>query len=53
MPPPLPLQDSTVLWETAEAHVMDAALKLHHRCIRQALVQHNGYESATEGVRGE
>ena len=48
-----PPQDSTVLWEVADAHVMDVALRLHHRCIRRLLVAHNGYESATEGVRGE
>ena len=42
-----------MLWEVADAYVMDVALRLHHRCIRRLLVAHNGYESATEGVRGE
>ncbi|KAG2481931.1 hypothetical protein HYH03_019108 [Edaphochlamys debaryana] len=28
---------------------MDVALKTHHRVIRQLLIQHAGYESATEG----
>ncbi|KXZ46692.1 hypothetical protein GPECTOR_41g656 [Gonium pectorale] len=43
------IQDSTCLWESLHAEVMDAAVKLHHRVIRGLLVLHNGYESATEG----
>ncbi|GLI62352.1 hypothetical protein VaNZ11_004969 [Volvox africanus] len=43
------IQDSTVLWEGLPADVMDAAVKLHHRVIREQLLKHKGYESATEG----
>ncbi|KAG2485581.1 hypothetical protein HYH03_015742 [Edaphochlamys debaryana] len=43
------IQDSTCLWESLPASVMDVALKTHHRVIRQLLIQHAGYESATEG----
>ncbi|GLC40308.1 hypothetical protein PLESTM_001047100 [Pleodorina starrii] len=43
------IQDSTSLWESLQAEVMDAAVKLHHRTIRELLVRHAGYESATEG----
>ncbi|GIL91187.1 hypothetical protein Vretimale_18827, partial [Volvox reticuliferus] len=43
------IQDSTVLWEGLPAEVMDAAVKLHHRVIREQLLKHKGYESATEG----
>ncbi|EFJ41572.1 hypothetical protein VOLCADRAFT_98419 [Volvox carteri f. nagariensis] len=41
--------DSTRLWESLPAHVMDAALQIHHRVVRQTLLMHRGYESATEG----
>ncbi|KAG2453169.1 hypothetical protein HYH02_002493 [Chlamydomonas schloesseri] len=43
------IESSTVLWESLEAATMDAAIKLHHRIIRQLLLQHGGYESVTEG----
>eukprot|EP00198_Chlamydomonas_reinhardtii_P014049 XP_001703386.1 predicted protein [Chlamydomonas reinhardtii] len=43
------IESSTLLWEYLPAECMDAALKLHHRVIRQLLLQHSGYESATEG----
>ncbi|PNH12300.1 hypothetical protein TSOC_000775 [Tetrabaena socialis] len=39
------IQDSTVLWECVAAEHMDAALKIHHRVIREALLAHKGYES--------
>ncbi|EFJ46766.1 hypothetical protein VOLCADRAFT_92910 [Volvox carteri f. nagariensis] len=41
--------DSTCLWESLAAEVMDTAVKLHHRAIRELLVKFGGYESATEG----
>ncbi|KAG2485587.1 hypothetical protein HYH03_015748 [Edaphochlamys debaryana] len=47
--PSLVSLDSTCLWESLPASVMDVALKTHHRVIRQLLIQHAGYESATEG----
>jgi class 3 adenylate cyclase len=43
------VQDSTVLWECFSTAAMEAALALHHTMIRQLLVKHGGYESATEG----
>ncbi|KAG2442801.1 hypothetical protein HXX76_002880 [Chlamydomonas incerta] len=43
------IQDSTCLWESLPAEVMDAAVKLHHRVIRELLLPHHGYESCTEG----
>ncbi|GIL58939.1 hypothetical protein Vafri_13943 [Volvox africanus] len=38
------IQDSTVLWEGLPADVMDAAVKLHHRVIREQLLKHKGYD---------
>ncbi|GLI65577.1 hypothetical protein VaNZ11_009149 [Volvox africanus] len=43
------IQDSTSLWEVLPDVIMDAALKVHHTVVRQALAKHVGYESATEG----
>ncbi|GLI64664.1 hypothetical protein VaNZ11_007992 [Volvox africanus] len=43
------VQNSTVLWEALSVATMDAALQLHHACIRQLLEEYDGYESATEG----
>lgn len=42
-------QNSTLLWESLSAAVMDEALRLHHTCIRAVAAKHLGYESATEG----
>ncbi|GFR41382.1 hypothetical protein Agub_g2065 [Astrephomene gubernaculifera] len=38
-----------MLWEALPEQVMDAALRVHHRVVRAALLAHSGYESATEG----
>ena len=38
-----------MLWEALPSLVMDVVLKQHHACIRKQLLQHKGYESATEG----
>ena len=46
--PGLP-QDSTCLWESLPAEVMDAALKTHHTALRRTMLLHDAYESATEG----
>ncbi|GFH24554.1 guanylate cyclase domain-containing protein, partial [Haematococcus lacustris] len=43
------IESSTTLWEVLPSHVMDETLREHHACIRQVLLKHNGYESATEG----
>ncbi|KAG2486636.1 hypothetical protein HYH03_014692 [Edaphochlamys debaryana] len=43
------IQDSTRLWETLPAAVMDASVQLHHVCIRRCATSCGGYESATEG----
>ncbi|KAG2450079.1 hypothetical protein HYH02_000183, partial [Chlamydomonas schloesseri] len=43
------IQDSTCLWESLPAEAMDSAVKLHHRVIRELLLPHHGYETATEG----
>ncbi|KXZ56419.1 hypothetical protein GPECTOR_1g373 [Gonium pectorale] len=43
------IQDSTLLWESLPPEVMDSALKIHHKIIRELLRAHRGYESATEG----
>ncbi|MEW5301527.1 MAG: hypothetical protein WDW36_004384 [Sanguina aurantia] len=43
------IQDSTALWESLAAEVMDRAIKEHHDCMRRLLLKHSGYESATEG----
>ncbi|KAL6754416.1 hypothetical protein V8C86DRAFT_354545 [Haematococcus lacustris] len=43
------IQDSTTLWETLSQDDMNAAVELHHSLVRKLLVQHHGYESATEG----
>ncbi|KAG2495323.1 hypothetical protein HYH03_006593 [Edaphochlamys debaryana] len=45
------IEDSTRLWEWEglAADVMDAALRLHQRVLREAALEHRGYESATEG----
>ncbi|KAG2438779.1 hypothetical protein HXX76_005321 [Chlamydomonas incerta] len=43
------IEASTVLWEELDALVMDMALNLHHDTLRQAIAQHGGYESVTEG----
>ncbi|KAG2440556.1 hypothetical protein HYH02_010140 [Chlamydomonas schloesseri] len=41
------IQDSTSLWESLPAEVMDVAIRLHHGAMRRLLVTHHGYESAT------
>ncbi|PNH05655.1 Adenylate cyclase [Tetrabaena socialis] len=46
---PLHVQDSTSLWESLPAHVMDMAIKMHHVVFRRLMVVHRAYESATEG----
>jgi hypothetical protein len=43
----LRLQNSTVLWESLPADVMEQAMRLHHATFRRLLAKHNGYESAT------
>ncbi|KAG2493822.1 hypothetical protein HYH03_008040 [Edaphochlamys debaryana] len=43
------IQDSTSLWESLPAEVMDVAVRSHHATMRRLLVPHQGYESATEG----
>ncbi|KAG2484649.1 hypothetical protein HYH03_016602 [Edaphochlamys debaryana] len=43
------IESSTRLWEELDAEVMSAAVHLHHTCIRRLVVEHKGYESATEG----
>lgn len=48
---PVWLQNSTKLWEELPGAVMDQAIKMHHATVRALLSTHNGYESATEGVR--
>ncbi|PNH08339.1 hypothetical protein TSOC_005064 [Tetrabaena socialis] len=42
------IQSSTRLWESLPADVMSEAVHLHHACIRRLVVDHQGYESATE-----
>lgn len=37
-----------MLWEMLSVEVMDTVIKLHHTTIRKQLLQHSGYESATE-----
>ncbi|KAG2434837.1 hypothetical protein HXX76_007722 [Chlamydomonas incerta] len=43
------LNDSTRLWELLPAAVMDAAIHVHHNCIRRGAAALQGYESGTEG----
>lgn len=43
------IQNSTLLWETLPAEVMDAAIGCHHKVFRSLMAAHNAYESATEG----
>ncbi len=43
----LPHQDSTSLWESLPAEVMDVAIRLHHGAMRKLMVTHRAYESAT------
>lgn len=43
------IQNSTLLWETLPAEVMDAAICCHHKVFRSLMAAHNAYESATEG----
>ncbi len=46
---PCALQDSTALWESLPAAVMDRAVHLHHACLRSCAAACRAYESATEG----
>ncbi|KAG2496557.1 hypothetical protein HYH03_005380 [Edaphochlamys debaryana] len=41
--------DSTRLWEALDASVMDEAISVHHRVMREAVAALRGYESSTEG----
>ncbi|KXZ46830.1 hypothetical protein GPECTOR_40g564 [Gonium pectorale] len=43
------IQSSTNLWEALPTEEMNAAVQLHHVCVRRLIVEHDGYESATEG----
>ncbi|KAG2431384.1 hypothetical protein HYH02_013371 [Chlamydomonas schloesseri] len=43
------VQDSTVLWESLPAHVMDRAMHVHHLTLRKFLFSYSGYEASTEG----
>jgi len=42
------IESSTTLWDKLPDEV-SAGIALHHRCLRDALAQFNGYEVATEG----
>ena len=46
------IENSTRLWESLPAEVMDAALEVHHRLLRGLLRNHLGYESYTEVCGG-
>lgn len=42
------IDSSTMLWEMFDdLDVMDTAVKLHHKTIREVLYKYSGYESAT------
>ncbi|KAG1654212.1 hypothetical protein FOA52_010589 [Chlamydomonas sp. UWO 241] len=43
------IENSTHLWETLPEKSMDCALRLHSGCLRELMLEHRGYESATEG----
>ncbi|PNH10934.1 Receptor-type adenylate cyclase A [Tetrabaena socialis] len=43
------IQDSTRMWEQLDESVMNGALNLHNRCIRQLLPKYGAYECHTEG----
>ncbi|KAL6765844.1 nucleotide cyclase [Haematococcus lacustris] len=43
------VQDSTTLYERLPADVMDVAMRLVERLVRQLLLEYSGYESSTEG----
>ncbi|PNW81448.1 hypothetical protein CHLRE_07g356550v5 [Chlamydomonas reinhardtii] len=43
------VQNSTLLWEVLDGHVMDECLSLHHRIMREAIAANRGYEVCTEG----
>ncbi|GFH09319.1 uncharacterized protein HaLaN_04430, partial [Haematococcus lacustris] len=43
------VQDSTTLYERLPADVMDVAMRLVERLVRQLLLEYSGYESCTEG----
>ncbi|GIL88278.1 hypothetical protein Vretifemale_16198 [Volvox reticuliferus] len=43
------IQNSTVLWESLPAEIMDVALRCHNEVLRGLLHECKGYESATEG----
>ncbi|KXZ46101.1 hypothetical protein GPECTOR_47g378 [Gonium pectorale] len=43
------IQDSTLLWETVPASVMDLSLNMHNHCVRQLVRRYHGYETHTEG----
>ncbi len=45
------IQDSTVLWDALPPQVMDAALHLHHSCIRMLLHKTAGGALGAEGGR--
>ncbi|KAJ9508780.1 hypothetical protein QJQ45_028090 [Haematococcus lacustris] len=42
-------KDSTTLYERLPADVMDVAMRLVERLVRQLLLEYSGYESCTEG----
>ena len=41
------IMDSTILWEVLEPDVMNAALGIHHECIRKLLPKHGGEHQST------
>ncbi|KAG2434337.1 hypothetical protein HYH02_012357 [Chlamydomonas schloesseri] len=43
------VQNSTLLWEVLDVHVMDECLSLHHHVMREAIAANRGYEVFTEG----
>ena len=40
------MEASTVLWEEVDSVVMDHALNLHHACLRDCVVRHQGVSAA-------
>ncbi|GFR40892.1 hypothetical protein Agub_g1545, partial [Astrephomene gubernaculifera] len=43
------IADSTALWEALPADIMDRSVRLHSMAVRHLLLEHRGFESATEG----
>jgi len=43
------VENSTRLWESLPAEVMDEAMRQHCTLLRSLMAKHSGYESATEG----